>query len=77
MDLKNKVYEKSEFDAMFLCNGHYSAPIIPYYVGLDEFSGHKMHSMDYRVPDRYQDEICLVIGAGNSGKKNPKSMLII
>lgn len=67
-DLRNNTHESKEFDALFVCNGHYSAPIIPYYVGLDDFAGHKMHSKDYRRPDQYQDETVLVIGAGPSGE---------
>lgn len=56
------------YDAIFLCNGHYSAPYMPQFDGIDEFRGAKMHSHDYRKPDRYQDETLLIIGCGPSGR---------
>lgn len=61
-------YETKMFDAIFICNGHYSAPYIPKFEGIDEFCGHKMHSHDYRRPEQYENETVLIIGCGSSGK---------
>lgn len=58
----------NQFDAIFLCNGHYSHPSIPQYDGLNEFLGKKIHSHDYRQPNQFRNEIVLIIGAGPSGK---------
>lgn len=67
-DLKNDILETRQFDAIFVCNGHYHKPNIPQFDGLDEFVGRKMHSHDYRRPDQLQNEIVLVIGGGTSSK---------
>ncbi|XP_031630062.1 flavin-containing monooxygenase FMO GS-OX5-like isoform X2 [Contarinia nasturtii] len=67
-DLRTKTYEANIFDAIFICNGHYSAPNIPHFDGLDKFKGHICHSHEYRRPDRYKDETVLIIGCGPSGK---------
>lgn len=67
-DLRNETYESQVFDAIFICNGHYSVPHIPNFNGLDKFNGHKCHSNEYRQPDRYEDETVLIIGCGPSGK---------
>lgn len=67
-DLLANTYETKEFDAIFICNGHYSAPYIPNFEGIDEFRGHKMHSHDYRQPEQYQDETVLIVGCGPSAR---------
>ncbi|XP_031624867.1 senecionine N-oxygenase-like [Contarinia nasturtii] len=67
-DLRNDILIRKQFDAIFLCSGHYSEPVIPEFDGLDEFFGDKMHSHDYRKPDRYQHETVFVIGGGTSGR---------
>lgn len=66
-DLCNDTYETKQFDAIMVCNGHYELPNIPHFDGIEEFIGDKIHSHDYRQPDRYENEIVLVIGAGSSG----------
>lgn len=55
-----------KFDAIMVCNGHYSSPNIPDFKGLDDFVGKKQHSHDYRQPDHYENETVLIIGAGPS-----------
>lgn len=51
-----------------MCNGHYHAPFIPHFDGLEKFIGRKMHSHDYRRPDQLRNETVLVIGAASSGR---------
>lgn len=67
-DLSTNICETTSYDAIFVCNGHYSAPNTLDFDGLHRFLGHKMHSHDYRRPDQYANETVLVIGAGPSGK---------
>ncbi|XP_055314740.1 flavin-containing monooxygenase 1-like [Sitodiplosis mosellana] len=67
-DLRRNTYEIRVFDAIFVCNGHYNAPYIPNFEGIDEFRGNKAHSHDYRRPEKYQDETVLIIGCGPSGR---------
>ncbi|XP_046405917.1 flavin-containing monooxygenase FMO GS-OX5-like [Ischnura elegans] len=66
-DLKNDKEEELEFDAVMVCNGHYSTPHIPHINGVEEFEGKQLHSHDYRIPEVFQDQRVVVIGAGPSG----------
>ena len=61
------------FDALAVCNGHYSAPRWPTNIcGLDDFAraqpGRIIHSHDYRRPDAFAGLRVLVIGAAASGE---------
>ena len=57
-----------EFDAVFVCNGHYNAPRYPEIEGFDRFyQGMSMHSMKYDIPDAFQDKTVLCIGGRASG----------
>lgn len=67
-DLSKNTYEFQQFDAIFLCNGHNSSPSIPQYDGLNQFTGHIMHSHDYRRAVQYTGKMVLVVGCGPSGR---------
>ncbi|GAX79852.1 hypothetical protein CEUSTIGMA_g7292.t1 [Chlamydomonas eustigma] len=56
------------YDAVVVCNGHYSQPNIPDIKGIDIFPGFQMHSHNYREPKQFKDQIVLVVGASNSGE---------
>ncbi|XP_071438870.1 senecionine N-oxygenase [Hetaerina americana] len=66
-DLKNNKEKELEFDAVMVCNGHYSTPYIPRIVGAEEFKGNQIHSHDYRIPEIFRQQRVVVIGAGPSG----------
>lgn len=55
------------YDAIFVCNGHYSTPSMPQLKGVEHFKGMIMHSHEYRCPEPFKDQKVLVIGAGPSG----------
>ncbi|XP_062563495.1 senecionine N-oxygenase-like [Armigeres subalbatus] len=55
------------FDFVFVCNGHYHTPRLPYVRNCDLFEGKQLHSHDYRTSDHFKDERVLVVGAGPSG----------
>ena len=55
------------FDAIMVCNGHYSTPFIPKLEGLNLFQGDVIHSHDYRIPEQFMDKVVLVLGAAASG----------
>jgi len=60
--------KKEIFDVVFVCNGHYAAPSIPYIPGLQEyFHGNLLHSIEYDTPEEYKDQIILCIGGRASG----------
>ena len=56
-----------EFDAVVVCNGHYSEPRVPTYDGQDAFHGVQMHSHNYRRPEEFVGKRVVVIGAAFSG----------
>lgn len=66
-NLRADSYETFLFDAVLVCNGHYSTPSMPNYDGSRDFKGKQMHSHDYRSTSLFKDEKVLVIGAGPSG----------
>ena len=56
-----------EFDAVLICNGHYSKPHMPAIPGSEFFGGSIVHSNSYREPEAYAGQDILLIGAGYSG----------
>lgn len=58
---------RSEFDAIMVCNGHYSIPYIPDLEGMATFKGFIMHSHDYRTPESFAGKTVAVLGAAASG----------
>lgn len=50
-----------------VCNGHNAVPFTPDIPGTDEFVGIKMHSHDYRTPEKFKNMNVLIIGSGPSG----------
>jgi hypothetical protein len=61
-----------EFDALCVCNGHYSAPRIPDIPGLGDFKatrpGAVVHTHDYRRPGPWRGLKVLVVGSAASGE---------
>ncbi|KAH0554873.1 flavin-containing monooxygenase FMO GS-OX-like 2 [Cotesia glomerata] len=66
-NLKTDLVEENNFDAVLICNGHYSEPKIPKISGIETFSGNVMHSHDYRSPEKYSGKTVIILGAGPSG----------
>lgn len=46
--------ETAIYDAVLICNGQYSEPLIPDYPGMNEYGGVQIHSHDYRSVDRFK-----------------------
>lgn len=55
------------FDALIICNGHYSVPYIPEIKGKEIFKGIIIHSHDYREPEMFVDKTVVCLGAKSSG----------
>ncbi|CRK97654.1 CLUMA_CG011039, isoform A [Clunio marinus] len=66
-DLLTKSFETLFFDAVLVCNGHYFLPNFPTFHGQEKFKGRQLHTHDYRVPEIFEGENVLIIGAGPSG----------
>ncbi|KAK6947601.1 Flavin monooxygenase-like, partial [Dillenia turbinata] len=54
------------FDAVVICNGHYTEPRLAYIPGIDEWPGKQMHSHNYRVPEPFRDQVVILIGSSAS-----------
>jgi len=55
------------FDAVAVCNGHFSEPRVPELPGLAEFPGVALHSHTYRRPDALAGKRIVVLGSSVSG----------
>ncbi len=56
------------YDALVVCNGHYSAPRCPEVKGSDVFPGQVIHSHNYRHNEAFKGQIVVMVGASASGE---------
>ncbi len=56
--------EERDYAGVVVANGHHWKPHVPSYPGT--FSGHALHSKEYRRPEDLEGDRILVVGAGNS-----------
>lgn len=66
-DLKTKTVNTKTFDAVVLCNGHYTVGHIPHIRGIETFRGGIIHSHQYRMPEKYAGKKVCILGASWSG----------
>ncbi|XP_054719728.1 uncharacterized protein LOC129229444 [Uloborus diversus] len=66
-NLKTDENLEEVYDAVMVCNGHYSVPYIPEIEGLHSFNGLLIHSHDYRDAKKFKNLKVVVLGAGASG----------
>nr|CAD7416936.1 unnamed protein product [Timema poppensis] len=66
-NVKTKKEATYDFDAIIVCNGHYSVPHIPDIPGVETFNGTKLHSHSYREPERFTGLNVVLLGASSSG----------
>ncbi len=64
---RNGETETRRFDAVAVCNGHFSNPRWPKIEGVAEFEGLVTHSRDYRQPQPFEGRRVAVVGTGSSG----------
>ena len=55
-----------QFDAIAVCSGANSEPVIPIFKGISEFKGEIIHSNDYMNPTRFAGKRVLIVGSGES-----------
>ncbi|XP_022857925.1 flavin-containing monooxygenase FMO GS-OX5-like, partial [Olea europaea var. sylvestris] len=59
----NDLNLEEAFDAVVVCNGHYTQPRIAVDIpGIEKWPGKQIHSHNYRVPEPFQDQVVVVIG---------------
>ena len=56
------------YDALVVCNGHYSAPRCPDVNGSATFPGLVMHSHNYRDNASFRGQVVVLVGASASGE---------
>ena len=56
------------FDAVVVCNGHYTEPRSPHLPGSETFPGRQMHTHNYRDAASFHRQRVVVIGASASGE---------
>ncbi|ANM58707.1 flavin containing monooxygenase FMO GS-OX-like protein [Arabidopsis thaliana] len=61
-DISDEIY-----DAVVVCNGHYTEPRHALIPGIDTWPGKQIHSHNYRVPEQVKDQVVVVIGSSVSG----------
>lgn len=66
-DLQRDLVTSESFDAVMICNGHFSEPSVPKLKGQGIFQGAQLHSNDYRTPDVFTDQAVVIFGGGPSG----------
>ena len=75
-DAQTNTADQSEvFDAVMVCNGHYSEPRVPDFPGKHVFPGLQMHTHNYRTPDAFRGKTVVVVGAAFSGKDIAEEVL--
>lgn len=63
----DRVYSET-FDYVMNCGGHFSTPNIPYFPGIDRFSGRVLHAHDMRDALEFKDQDILIVGASYSAE---------
>lgn len=63
---KNGEVDDEVYDAVVVCNGHYTEPRIADIPGIDAWPGKQTHSHNYRVPDPYRNQVVIMIGSAAS-----------
>ncbi|KAJ9173421.1 hypothetical protein P3X46_016557 [Hevea brasiliensis] len=59
-------FEDETYDAVVVCNGHYTEPCVAQIPGISSWPGKQMHSHNYRVPDLFRDQVVVLIGSSLS-----------
>ncbi|CAH1395216.1 unnamed protein product [Nezara viridula] len=67
-DLNHGTENTTFYDAVFICNGHYSLPNYPEVEVKEAFTGLSLHSHYYKTPDIFDNKIVLIIGMGPSAQ---------
>ncbi|KAJ4865794.1 Flavin-containing monooxygenase FMO GS-OX-like 1 [Raphanus sativus] len=62
------------FDAVVVCNGHFTEPRLAHIPGIDSWPGKQIHSHNYRIPVPFKDQVVVVIGSQSSGNDISKDI---
>ncbi|KAA8521868.1 hypothetical protein F0562_012510 [Nyssa sinensis] len=65
------------YDAVVVCNGHYTEPRIAEIPGIDVWPGKQIHSHNYRVPEPFRDQVVILIGSSASAKDISRDISVV
>ena len=65
---EDKVLPVERFDYIIVAVGHFSAPNVPHFPGMDQFPGRVIHSHDFRDASQFKDKRVLVVGSSYSAE---------
>jgi cation diffusion facilitator CzcD-associated flavoprotein CzcO len=65
-NVNNGTRTTESFDAVFVCNGHYSRARVPNIAGTRAYQGTQLHSHEYREAAPFAGRTVACIGFGNS-----------
>lgn len=68
MNHKTGKQETEKFDYVVVATGHFSTPNMPYFKGLDLFSGRVLHAHDFRDALEFKDQDILLVGGSYSAE---------
>ncbi|XP_059654252.1 flavin-containing monooxygenase FMO GS-OX-like 3 [Cornus florida] len=54
------------FQAVVVCNGHYTEPQLANLPGIEKWPRKQVHSHNYRVPEPFRHQVVVMVGAGPS-----------
>ena len=57
-----------QFDAIVVCNGHYSEPRVPPIPGAADFPGQQLHTHNFRTNHEFKGKTVVIMGASASGQ---------
>ncbi|PIN26670.1 Flavin-containing monooxygenase [Handroanthus impetiginosus] len=76
-DMNREEGDNEVYDAVVICNGHFTEPRIAEIPGIDEWPGKQMHSHNYRVPDPFRDQVLMLIGSSASSDDISREISIV
>ncbi|VVB06065.1 unnamed protein product [Arabis nemorensis] len=65
---EKKVGRDEIYDALVVCNGHYTEPLLAEIPGISSWPGKEMHSHNYRIPEPFKDLVVVRIGNAASAE---------
>lgn len=67
-NLAESEVREEEFDYVVVATGHFSTPNVPYFEGIETFSGRVMHAHDFRCADELVGQRLLLVGSSYSAE---------
>ncbi|KAL6326172.1 hypothetical protein AAG906_001047 [Vitis piasezkii] len=60
------VVVREVYDAVVVCNGHFTEPQLAEVPGIEKWRGYQIHSHNYRTPKSFMGQVVVLIGLGPS-----------